>query len=282
MFPPPQKYHAVTLIARHEMYQYVWHCMYMILFRSSYHTIRLNAPPQTHASELNLGGERQTLGSPAQPPDATTDVPAEFPIVLDETKLGAELLHIPVDKTHGGSTPSAVLFRLKEHVSTLIKRLLRSSDTACKWSWRCLACKPKEACKLKPQWGDLHLGQACRARESEEEWSARSSRFEDWMRVGSGRIKRVSSRACQGVDRVRDRVVHHAARGLASILRRVRSRLPSTDAECKFDVVTSVGERTTVCVPRETCAFQYRFGDVMLDRCCRLKAPGEALTDPVP
>src|SRR6056297_2164406 len=55
---PPQKYHAVTLIARHEMYQYVWHCLYMILFRSSYHTIRLNAPPQTHASELNLGGER--------------------------------------------------------------------------------------------------------------------------------------------------------------------------------------------------------------------------------
>lgn len=70
---------------------------------------------------------------------------------------------------------------------------------------------------------------------------------------------------------MRDRAVHHTVTGFKTALGKVKAKLPDTDKECKFDVIKSVAQRKMVCEPTESCAFQYRGGDVMLDRACRLK-----------
>jgi|EP00624_Nannochloropsis_granulata_P002651 hypothetical protein len=73
------------------------------------------------------------------------------------------------------------------------------------------------------------------------------------------------------VDHLRDRGVHHTVRGFKTALGKLKAKLPETDKECKFDIIKSVAQRKMICEPAESCAFQYKAGDMMMDRACRLK-----------
>lgn len=92
-----------------------------------------------------------------------------------------------------------------------------------------------------------------------------------WMGAVWGKVKGTTRGAWRIVDHVRDRAVHHTVRGFNATVDAMKAKLPETDKECKFDVVQSVAQRRLVCVPAETCAFQYRAGDLMVNRMCRLK-----------
>ena len=39
------------------------------------------------------------------------------------------------------------------------------TDKECRWDWRSVRCEPACECELEGQWGDYHLGRACRLRE---------------------------------------------------------------------------------------------------------------------
>lgn len=91
------------------------------------------------------------------------------------------------------------------------------------------------------------------------------------MGAAWGKLKGGMGGAWRKVDNVRDRALHHTVRGFKTALGKVKAKLPETDKECKFDMVKSVAQRKMVCEPAESCAFQYKAGDVMLNRACRLK-----------
>ena len=38
------------------------------------------------------------------------------------------------------------------------------TDAECRWDWRYARCEPFCSCHLRPQWGDFHVGRACRMR----------------------------------------------------------------------------------------------------------------------
>jgi len=168
-----------------------------------------------------------------------------------------------------------VFARLKQQVSAAFGRFLPSSDAACDWSWSQFKCAPSESCKLKPRFGDFHLGHACRLRTSEEKEEKKEGGGErkatKWVGAAWGKVTGATGGAWRKVDHVRDRAVHHTVRGFKTALGKMKAKLPETDKECKFDVVKSVAQRKMVCEPAESCAFQYKAGDIMLNRACRLK-----------
>lgn len=162
--------------------------------------------------------------------------------------------------------------RLKQQVSAAFGRFLPSSDAACDWSWSEFKCAPSESCKLKPRFGDLHLGHACRLRTSEEEEEGKKERKAlKWVGAAWGKVTGATGGVWRKVDHVRDRAVHHTVTGFKTALGKVKANSPETDKECKFDVIKSVAQRKMVCEPAESCAFQFKRGDMMLNLACRLK-----------
>jgi len=120
------------------------------------------------------------------------------------------------------------------------------------------------------------LGRSCRLQTSEEEEEKKKEgggegRATKWVGAAWGKLKGGMGGAWRKVDNVRDRALHHTVRGFKTALGKVKAKLPETDKECKFDMVKSVAQRKMVCEPAESCAFQYKAGDVMLNRACRLK-----------
>lgn len=218
----------------------------------------------THASEPH---HADNLTTAADTPEDT------FPATFDETKLGADLLPINTSSPRKSNTSiAAVLSRLKSSFG----RLLPSSDVACDWSWVQLKCAPSESCKFKPRLGDLHLGRSCRLRtkETEKEGEKEGRRERRALKL----VKAAWAGVVEGVgcvwlkvDRVRDRGVHHTVRGFKAAVGNLKAKLPDTDKECKFDVIKSVAQRKMVCEPAESCVFQFKAGDMMMDRACRLK-----------
>ena len=52
----------------------------------------------------------------------------------------------------------------------LTKSVIPPTSADCRWDWRYARCEPYCQCRLQFQWGDYHLGRACRRRaESESE-----------------------------------------------------------------------------------------------------------------
>ena len=43
------------------------------------------------------------------------------------------------------------------------------TDERCRWDWRSVRCEPACECNLHGQFGDYHLGRACRIREERDE-----------------------------------------------------------------------------------------------------------------
>eukprot|EP00591_Stephanopyxis_turris_P004862 CAMPEP_0195508364 /NCGR_PEP_ID=MMETSP0794_2-20130614/1586_1 /TAXON_ID=515487 /ORGANISM="Stephanopyxis turris, Strain CCMP 815" /LENGTH=322 /DNA_ID=CAMNT_0040635307 /DNA_START=98 /DNA_END=1066 /DNA_ORIENTATION=+ len=51
----------------------------------------------------------------------------------------------------------------------LTQHVIPDTDAECRWDWRYLRCEPHCQCFLQPEWGDYHVGRACRSRHYEED-----------------------------------------------------------------------------------------------------------------
>ncbi len=194
-----------------------------------------------------------------------------FPATLDETKLGADLL--PIQANASGNS-SNVFAHLKHHLSAVFTKIIPPSDGECDWSWSQVRCAPADTCKLKPRVGDWHLGHACRLATPEEQAAAALKASQEppkWtlpLRKAAAAVKAVLGK----LDHVRDRAVHHTVGFVKRCVGKATAKLPPTDNECAFDVVKSVAQQEMVCVPVDTCSYQFKFGDVYPNRSCRLRS----------
>ena len=120
-------------------------------------------------------------------------------------------------------------------------------DDECSWDYGQARCSPQDFCSYSYKFGDITLGQSCRAKEDIDVLAARRY-FADRAAQKEADEKEE--------DKDDDEEVEVEEGGL-------------TDSDCTWDY----GEAT--CSPSEICEYAYKFGDIHLGMSCRLKSKAE-------
>ena len=119
-------------------------------------------------------------------------------------------------------------------------------DDDCSWDYGQARCSPQDFCSYSYKFGDITLGQSCRAREDIDVLAAR--------RYFADRAAQKEKNEEAAEDDEEEVEVEEG--GL-------------TDSDCTWDY----GEAT--CSPSEICEYSYEFGDIHLGMSCRLKSQAE-------
>lgn len=92
------------------------------------------------------------------------------------------------------------------------------TDAQCRWDWRSVRCEPACECGLEGQWGDYHLGRACRARPQVDPACQPVDPASIWQDTPATR------RILSLVTQTGDILLQKAARGADDILSRASKR----------------------------------------------------------
>ena len=143
------------------------------------------------------------------------------------------------------------------------------------------------SCKLKYKWMDYHIGHSCRLKTEEEKAADLAKKeaqeakkkqqkgsgldFGKALQGVVGKVKEVTMGTLNGINKGREAVVHHTVGAFSHVVGGIKSKFPPSDAQCVFDVRASVAKKEMVCTPVEECSYQFKLGDVTMNRSCRLK-----------
>ena len=92
------------------------------------------------------------------------------------------------------------------------------TDAQCRWDWRSVRCEPACECALEGQWGDYHLGRACRLRDEIDPECQPVDPASIWQ------DKPATRRILSLVTQTGDIILQKAARGADDILSRASKR----------------------------------------------------------
>jgi len=148
--------------------------------------------------------------------------------------------------------PEDVVDDSEESASRLGNTDLRPEqfDDECSWSYGQAHCTPPDFCEYSYKFGDIHLGQSCRAKEDIDVLAARRY-FAD--RAAQKEAGENSDETDESDD---EDEVEETIGGLS-------------DSDCTWDYGGAM------CTPQEICEYSYEFGDIHLGQSCRLKSKGD-------
>jgi hypothetical protein len=137
---------------------------------------------------------------------------------------------------------------------------------------------------------DYHIGHSCRLKTEEEKAAdlakkeAQEAKKTQQQKgkgalnnVGKavqgvvGKVKEVTMGTLNGINKGREAVVHHTVGAVSHVVGGITSKFPPSDAQCVFDVRASVAKKEMVCTPVDECSYQFKLGDLTMNRSCRLK-----------
>lgn len=145
------------------------------------------------------------------------------------------------------------------------------------------------SCKLKYKWMDYHIGHSCRLKTEEEKAADLAKKMvqeakkqqkqqqKGGLDIGKalqgvvGKVKETIMGTLNGINKGREAVVYRTVGAFSHVVGGIKSRFPPSDAQCVFDVRASVAKKEMVCTPVEECSYQFKLGDVTMNRSCRLK-----------
>ncbi|CAM9295342.1 unnamed protein product [Scytosiphon promiscuus] len=196
------------------------------------------------------GGTDFSRGSPEELAQRVRDMEAELVRKLLAEEDAKSLLDIWVEQA-------------REYVLT---QTVPPTDAECDFSWSRLRCEPKCTCGARLRFGDYTPGRACRLLHPWERRPEMCGGAGDGEGAGGAGGDGAGGAAWDPSDEPAvKRVLAKTVSVLARLRRAYEARIaPPSDPECGFSL------ETRRCEPHSLCRLRLQWGDLSLNRACRL------------